>query len=90
VQRRNAVAFERLRRLVYSEDGHSLDPYGLGRLRTLREYEIYAGFDLRGKRAHPDVYTGANPDPVTIRRDEDWDRCLTWDEAKRRGLDRAE
>jgi len=89
VRHRNAVAFERLRRLVYSEEGHSLGPYGLGRFRTLREYEIYAGFDLRQKRAHPDVYTGANPDPVTIRCDDDWNRCLTWEEAQRRGLDRA-
>ncbi len=88
VQRRNAVAFERLRRLVYSAEGHWLGPYGLGRVRNLRDYEIYAGFDLSRKRAHPDVFTGANPAPVTIRHAEDWNSCLTWEEAKRRGLDR--
>jgi hypothetical protein len=87
VRRRNAVAFERLRRLVYSGEGHSLGPYGLGRVRTLRDYEIYAGLDLTEKRAHPDVFTGVNPDPVTIRSDEDWSCCLTWEEAARRGLD---
>lgn len=86
VQHRNAVAFERLRRLVYSGEGNSLGPYGLGRARTLRDYEIYAGFDLRAKRAHPDVFSGANPDPVTIRSDDDWSLCVTFEEAQRRGL----
>ena len=81
VQARNAVAFERLRRLVYSDEGHTLGPYGLGRARTLRDYEVYAGFDLARRRAHPDVYTGANPDPVTIHGPADWERCLTPAEA---------
>jgi hypothetical protein len=58
-------------------------------VRTLRDYEIYAGFDLRRKRAHPDVFTGANPHPVTIHHDDDWIRCVTWEEARRRGIDRA-
>jgi hypothetical protein len=80
VQARNAVAFERLRRLIYSDEAASLGPYGLGRARTLRDYEIYAGFDLAHKRAHPDVYSGANPDPVTIRDASDWERCLRWEE----------
>jgi len=82
VQARNAVAFERLRRLVYSDEADSLGPYGLGPVRSLRDYEIYAGFDLRNKRAHPDVFSGANPDPVTIREPADWDRCLTWSEVE--------
>jgi len=86
VRRRNEVAFERLRRLIYSDQGHSLGPYGLGRVRSLRDYEIYAGFDLENKRAHPDVYTGANPDPVTIRSDADWARCITFARAMESGL----
>ena len=53
---------------------------------SVREYEIYAGFDFANKRAHPDVYTGQNPDPVTIKRPEDWSLCLTMEEAKRLGL----
>ena len=82
VRERNQEALNRLGRLVYASGGDSLAPYGLGYARTLRDYEIYAGFDLQRRRAHPDVYTGVNPDPVTIRTDEDWDRCVTWDEAK--------
>jgi hypothetical protein len=89
VQQRNAIAFERLRRLVYSDEGYTLGPYGLGPLRTLRDYETYSGFDLRRKRAHPDVFSGANPDPVTIRCDADWRRCLTWEEAQQRAGDGA-
>ena len=82
IRRRNATAFERLRRLVYSDGGDSLGPYGLGPHRSLRAYEQYAGFDLAGKRAHPDVFTGANPDPVTLHGPEDWSRCITMDQAQ--------
>jgi len=84
IQKRNEVAFERLRRLIYSNQGHSLGPYGLGRVRTLRDYEIYAGFDFQSKRAHPDVFTGVNPDPVTIRSEADWANCISWEEAAER------
>jgi hypothetical protein len=81
IQRRNRVAFERLQRLIYSDGGHGLGPYGLGRARTLSEYEVFSGFDFKAKRAHPDVFSGANPDPVTIRTQEDWSRCISWEEA---------
>jgi hypothetical protein len=80
VQRRNAEAYRRLDRLLASHDAPLPGPYGFGRARTLRDYEIYAGFDFRAKRAHPDVFTGANPAPVTIRCEEDWSRCITFAE----------
>jgi hypothetical protein len=86
VQRRNRVAIERLHRLVYGGEGHALGAYSLGRIRSLRDYEIFAGFDLARGCAHPDVFTGANPDPVTIRTDADWNRCMTFDEACVQGL----
>ena len=86
IQRRNAVAFARLHRLIYGGGGYDLGPFGLGRERSLRDYEIYAGFDLANKRAHPDVYTGANPDPVTIRSEADWARCITFAQAKEQRL----
>jgi len=80
VQRRNAEAYSRLDRLLASHDAPLPGPYGFGRARTLRDYEIYAGFDFRAKRAHPDVFTGANPTPVTIRCEADWSRCITFAE----------
>ena len=66
VRRKNAAAFERLRQLLYSDEPEDLGAFGLGLIRSKRDYEIYAGLDLKGKRAHPDVFTGKNPDPVTI------------------------
>lgn len=86
IERRNAVAFERLRRLIYSGEGHTLGPFGLGQIRSLHDYEIYSGFDFPNKRAHPDVFTGANPDPVTIRSKAEWARCVTFAEARAMGL----
>lgn len=81
VQQRNAVAYERLRRLIYSDGGFGLGPYGLGRVRSLRDYEIYSGFDFKNKRAHPDVFSGANPNPVTIHSEADWALCIPAAEA---------
>ncbi len=90
VAAKNRVAFEKLRRLLYDTSGGSgLGPYGLGTARTLRDYEIYAGFDLANKRAHPDVFTGRPPDPVTIRSEQDWRRCCSADEAFAGNPDRA-
>lgn len=83
VRSRNAVAMDRLHRMLYKRESDSLFPYGLGPVRTLRDYEIYTGFDFARRRAHPDVYTGACPDPVTIGCEADWERCLTWEEAER-------
>ena len=80
VRAKNAVAIERLDRLLAGDPDETLEPYGLGFARTLRDYEIYAGFDFANRRAHPDVYTGRPPDPVTIRGPEDWDRCVSIDE----------
>ena len=80
------MALERLRRLIYGGEGHALGPFSLGKVRSLHDYEVYSGFDFANKRAHPDVFTGANPDPVTIHAHADWSRCVTFDEAKELGL----
>lgn len=84
VAAKNAVAFERLRKLLYSDEQEDLGRYGLGPHRSRHDYEIYAGFDFAGKRAHPDVYTGRCPDPVTISCAADWQACLTFEEARSR------
>jgi hypothetical protein len=83
VARKNKVGFERLRALVYTErpeDGAQLGRYGLGGKRSLSEFERFAGMDLRNRRAHPDVFVGRNPDPVTIKTESDWARCITIEE----------
>ena len=84
VERRNATALARLACLLFGPDRARLGRYGLGRARSLREYEIYAGFDFARRRLHPDVLTGANPDPVTIRSEADWDQCATFAELQQR------
>ena len=83
VSEKNRVAFERLGWLLYSDDAtehKKLGRYGLGTQRTKHEYECYAGMDFTRKRAHPDVYTGESPDPVTIQSEHDWEQCLTFAE----------
>lgn len=81
VEAHNAVAFDRLAALIYGKSACELGRYGLGSERTLRDYEIYAGFDFANKRAHPDVFSGRPPDPVTILRPSDWRRCVTIEQA---------
>ncbi len=80
VERRNREAFARLEQLLSSYESPLPGPYGFGRVRTLRDYEIFSGFDFRAKRAHPDAFSGANPDPVTIRSPSDWESCVTFEE----------
>lgn len=83
VAAKNEVAFDRLRRLAFPDraaDAGSLGRYGLGNKRSLADYERFAGIDLRRKVAHPDVYVGSCPDPMTIRDEDDWARCLTFAE----------
>ena len=69
-----------LNALLLGDGSVDLTGYELGAERSLRDYEVYAGFDFRRKRAHPDVYTGRPPDPVTIRSEADWARCVTTEE----------
>ncbi len=83
VQRRNAEALARLRQLLSSHDSPVRGPYGCGSVRTLSDYEVYAGIDFRAGTAHPDVFTGVNPDPVTIRSERDWRSCVTFEEFQR-------
>ncbi len=82
VRKKNEVAVERLRQLAYAagQGQERLGRYGLGSRRSLTEYERYSGFDLANKRAHPDVFTGRSPDPVTIRDDADWAACMTFED----------
>ena len=82
VAAKNAIASDRLRRLAYSEvteDALSLGRYGLGSVRSCIQFERFAGIDLANKRAHPDVFVGAPPNPITIKSDDDWADCITFE-----------
>lgn len=77
---KNKIAFERLRQLAYSDEHTHLGRYGLGTRRSLQDFERFVGMDLKNKRAHPDVFLGRNPDPVTIKTYADWAECVTIEE----------
>jgi hypothetical protein len=82
VKQKNEVAFDRLHRLLFSDDPRAhtaLGQYGLGQARSKRDYELYAGMDLRNRRAHPNAFTGECPDPVTIKSTKDWESCMDYD-----------
>lgn len=53
---------KRLRQMLGEEDnGLDLGEYGLGTVRSHRDYEIYSGINFREKRLHPDTKDGKNP-----------------------------
>ena len=66
-------AWKKIRKLLGTEDCDiPLSGYGLGKVRTIQDYERYAGFDFKNKRVQN--YTLANkfpPNPYT--NEEDWE-----------------
>lgn len=62
----------RLRHMLQEEDNNiDLGPYGLGKVRTHRDYELYAGINFKLRKLHPDTLKGINP-PVNDY--TDWDK----------------
>ncbi len=87
VRKKNEIAFERLHKLAFSDDAKASDAlgrYGLGSQRSRRDFERYSGMNFATKKAHPDVFDGRPPDPVTIKSDADWDACVTFADYKQR------
>ncbi len=83
IANKNSMAFERLRKLAYSDDpadSRALGRFGLGNRRSRADYERFAGIDLVNKRAHPDVFSGHSPGPETIRTKEDWAHCISFED----------
>ena len=66
------VSKRRLRQMLQEEDnGTDLGEYGLGDVRTHKEYEIYAGIDFSNRILHPNTIKGLNP-PTTVESDVEW------------------
>lgn len=59
--------------------GESIGIYGIGSVRTLLDWEIYSGVSFKDKVAHPDVFIGKVPDPVTVT------NLLEWEILKNKG-----
>ena len=52
----------RLRHMLQEEDhGIDLGEYGLGNVRTHRDYELYAGINFLDRKLHPKTLKGENP-----------------------------
>lgn len=59
---RDIYSKKRIRQLLGEEDNNiDLGIYGLGNIRTLQEYETYAGFDFKKKRIQKSSIEGVNP-----------------------------
>jgi hypothetical protein len=53
---------QRLRHLLQEEDNNiDLGPYGLGDIRTHRDYEVYAGINFKKRLLHSHATQGLNP-----------------------------
>ena len=60
----------RLRHMLQEEDNNiDLGIYGLGDVRTHRDYELYAGINFKERRLHENTIKGVNP---PINDDTDW------------------
>jgi len=60
----------RLRHMLQEEDNNiDLTIYGLGDVRTHRDYELYAGIDFKRRKLHPDTLKGIIP---PINDESDW------------------
>ncbi len=58
-------------RIVRGED---LGIWGIGKERSLLDWEIYSGVSFKDTTAHPDVFKGIIPNPVTITDLNEWEQ----------------
>ena len=66
------ISKKRLRKMLKEEDNDSeIGIYGLGTVRTHKEYEVYAGIDFEKRLLHPNTKKGVNP-PTTLESDNSW------------------
>lgn len=53
--------------------GEDLGIWGVGKERSLLDWEIYSGVSFKDRVAHPDVFKGIVPNPVTIVNLDEWE-----------------
>jgi len=61
------------RRFQQIVSGEDLGIYSIGNKRSLLEWEIYSGTSFKHRVAHPDVFKGVIPNPVTITDLDEWE-----------------
>lgn len=80
IDRLSRISVNRFNKILRSDDGgKEFGIYGLGDQRTVQEWEIYSGVSYRHGVAHPDVYKGIVPNPITVKESWEW-----WEEYKKR------
>lgn len=73
----SSKSYQRFCKILRSDDGgKDLGIYGLGDERTVEDWEIYSGVSYRHGVAHPDVYNGITPNPITVK--QNWDEWLNY------------
>lgn len=71
---RDTFSKQRIRQLLKEEDYNiDLGIYGLGSVRTHRDYEDYAGLDFKSRKIHPNTLTGSIPPTCN---DKSWTESL--------------
>ena len=70
---RDVISKRRLRKLLKEEENDELiDGYGLGSVRTHRDFELYAGIDFAKRRLHKDTLRGIDP-PCLYENEQQWE-----------------
>jgi hypothetical protein len=69
IQKLESSSNNRYKRIVSGDD---MGVYGVGTKRSIEEWEIYSGVSFKDVIAHPDVFAGVPPSPVTITNIEEW------------------
>lgn len=77
---RDRISKMRLRQMLYGEhSGMDLGSHTLGTVRSLAEYERYAGIDFMGRRLHPEARQGTEP-PCSFFDESSWELAMsTWE-----------
>lgn len=76
IAEQTSISRDRFKRIMQSETGgKEFGKYGLGDKRSIKDWEIYSGLSYMDGIAHPDVWEGTPPNPVTIK---DWNKWLEY------------
>lgn len=71
---RDLLSKRRLRHMLQEENNNiDLGIYGLGSVRTHREYELYAGIHFKNRKLHPKALEGVEP---PINDESDWHKLV--------------
>lgn len=73
---RDEYSKKRIRQMLGMENNNiDLGRYGLGRVRSLADYERYSGFDFKNRRISKDAVDGIDP-PAVYKNDDQWEKSF--------------